>query len=154
MTTSSVPRTPTGVSHGIFAIIRVNGPKIVFTPDRFPSCEAIASPPSIGTAPPRTTYLTPMNTEVHLADTPTHRMAYVGSLDAPDAQMTFSRAGEGMIIIDHTEVSDRLRGQGMGRKLLDRLVTFARENQLKVIPLCPFAKSVFDKDASIGDVLR
>lgn len=95
-----------------------------------------------------------MNTDVHLADTPTHRMAYVGSLDAPDAQMTFSRAGEGMIIIDHTEVSDRLRGQGVGRKLLDRLVTFARENQLKVIPLCPFAKSVFDKDASIGDVLR
>ena len=95
-----------------------------------------------------------MNTDVHLADTPDHRMAYVGSLDAPDAQMTFSRAGEGMIIIDHTEVSDRLRGQGVGRRLLDRLVAFARREQLKVLPLCPFAKSIFDKDASIGDVLR
>ncbi|MBZ0361921.1 N-acetyltransferase, partial [Acinetobacter baumannii] len=25
---------------------------------------------------------------------------------------------------------------------------------VKVIPLCPYAKSVFDKDPSIGDVLR
>ena len=95
-----------------------------------------------------------MSTDVQLADTPQHRMAYVGDLSAPDAQMTFSRAGSGMIIIDHTEVNESLRGQGVGRKLLDRLVAFAREEKLKVIALCPYAKSVFDKDASIRDVLR
>ena len=95
-----------------------------------------------------------MNTDIHLTDTPNHRMAYVGDLDAPEAQMTFSRAGTGMIIIDHTEVGEHLRGQGVGRKLLDRLIAFAREEKLKVIPLCPYAKSVFDKDVSIRDVLR
>ena len=95
-----------------------------------------------------------MNTDIHLTDTSDHRMAYLGPLDAPEAQMTFSRAGTGMIIIDHTEVGEQLRGQGVGRQLLDRLVAFAREEKLKVIPLCPYAKSVFDKDASIRDVLR
>jgi predicted GNAT family acetyltransferase len=37
---------------------------------------------------------------------------------------------------------------------LDELIAFVRERQVKVIPLCPFAKSVFDKDPSIRDVLK
>ncbi len=69
------------------------------------------------------------------------------------AAMEFTMAGETKMIIDHTEVDDRLRGQGAGRQLLNRLVEHVRENGIKVIPLCPFAKSVFDKDESIRDVL-
>ena len=59
-----------------------------------------------------------------------------------------------LLIIDHTDVNDQFRGQGLGRKLLNELVTFARSRNIKVIPLCPFAKSVFDKDLSILDVLK
>ena len=33
------------------------------------------------------------------------------------------------------------------------IVKFARENNIKIIPLCPFAKSVFDRTESIRDVL-
>ncbi|MBS5992824.1 MAG: N-acetyltransferase, partial [Acinetobacter baumannii] len=57
-------------------------------------------------------------------------------------------------IIDATDVNENYRGQGVGRQLLDALVAFVREKDVKVIPLCPYAKSVFDKDPSIGDVLR
>ncbi|HFF4898851.1 TPA: GNAT family N-acetyltransferase, partial [Acinetobacter baumannii] len=59
-----------------------------------------------------------------------------------------------MLIIDATDVNENYRGQGVGRQLLDALVAFVREKDVKVIPLCPYAKSVFDKDPSIGDVLR
>ena len=59
-----------------------------------------------------------------------------------------------LLIIDHTDVNDQFRGQGLGRKLLNELVAFARGRNIKVIPLCPFAKSVFDKDLSIHDVLK
>ncbi len=69
------------------------------------------------------------------------------------AVMEFTMAGENKMIIDHTEVDDRLRGQGAGKKLLSRLVEYVRERGVKVIPLCPFAKSVFQKDESIRDVL-
>ncbi|HAV4869122.1 GNAT family N-acetyltransferase, partial [Acinetobacter baumannii] len=62
--------------------------------------------------------------------------------------------GESMLIIDATDVNENYRGQGVGRQLLDALVAFVREKDVKVIPLCPYAKSVFDKDPSIGDVLR
>ena len=70
------------------------------------------------------------------------------------AEMTYSWAGEDKFIIDHTDVSDTLRGQGIGRHLLDAAVNFAREKQVKIIPFCPYAKSVFDKNSTLHDVLR
>lgn len=70
------------------------------------------------------------------------------------AEMTYSKAGAGLIIIDHTEVSDALRGTGSGKKLVMAAVEHARENNLKILPLCPFAKAVFDKTEAIRDVLK
>ena len=80
--------------------------------------------------------------------------AYIKNDENTIAEMTFSKAGDQLLIIDHTEVDESMKGRGLGRKLLKKMVAHARENQLKVLPLCPFAKSVFDKDASIRDVLR
>ena len=69
------------------------------------------------------------------------------------AEMTYSRTNATMIIIDHTEVDESLRGEGVGRQLLDALIAWARETGTKVLPLCPFAKAQFGKDAAIRDVL-
>ena len=69
------------------------------------------------------------------------------------AEMTYTMAGPEIMIIDHTEVSDKLAGKGVGKQLVHHGVEFARTNHLKVIPLCPFAKGVFDKVAAYGDVL-
>jgi predicted GNAT family acetyltransferase len=65
----------------------------------------------------------------------------------------YTSAGESKIILDHTEVDDAYRGQSIGKKILMFIVEFARENNIKIIPLCPYAKSVFDKTESIRDVL-
>lgn len=62
-------------------------------------------------------------------------------------------AGPGKFIIDHTEVSADFTGQGVGKKLVMAAVDYARENKIKILPLCPFAKSVFDKTPEIQDVL-
>lgn len=69
------------------------------------------------------------------------------------AEMTYSKAGKDLIIIDHTEVSDELRGKSAGLKLVMAAVDFARTAKIKILPLCPFAKSVFDKKAELRDVL-
>lgn len=69
------------------------------------------------------------------------------------ATMTYSRANESLIIIDHTDVHPSLAGQGVGRVLLDALVAWARTSKTKVMPLCPYATAQFNKDASIRDVL-
>jgi len=68
-------------------------------------------------------------------------------------EMTYSKAGENLIIIDHTEVDSTFGGQGVGKKMLLAAVDFARKNKVKILPLCPFAKASFDKDISIQDVL-
>jgi predicted GNAT family acetyltransferase len=69
------------------------------------------------------------------------------------AQMTYSRAGDDLIIIDHTEVHDALQGHGVARRLLDTAVAWARATKTRVIATCPYAKAQFDRDPSIRDVL-
>jgi uncharacterized protein len=68
------------------------------------------------------------------------------------AVMSYTVAGS-RVIIDHTDVDDRLRGQGAGKQLVRAAVEWARAEQRKLMPLCPFAKSVFDKTADYQDVL-
>ena len=70
-----------------------------------------------------------------------------------EAMMTFVFAGDDKIIIDHTEVNPGNEGKGFGKKMVAKAVEYARENSIKIIPLCPFAKSVFDKVPEFRDVL-
>lgn len=69
------------------------------------------------------------------------------------AEMTYTFAGETKFIIDHTEVDESQAGKGLGKLLLKAAVEFARDGQLKIMPLCPYAKSVFDKTTDYADVL-
>lgn len=92
--------------------------------------------------------------EVKLKESDNKGAAYIGDVAKPDATMTYSIVSEDILIIDHTEVSDFLRGQGAGRKLLDALVDKARKQNMKISPLCPYAKSVFDKVSTIRDTLK
>lgn len=69
-------------------------------------------------------------------------------------EMTYSLSGE-IMIIDHTEADDRLKGMSAGLKMLQAAVAWARQEKLKIVPLCPFTKSVFDKrHAEYEDVLK
>lgn len=78
---------------------------------------------------------------------------YVGQDGAMLAEMVYTKPSEDKMIIEHTEVDDSLAGKGVGKQLLNAAVDYARKNNMKIIPLCPFAKSVFDKVAEIRDVL-
>jgi predicted GNAT family acetyltransferase len=69
------------------------------------------------------------------------------------AEMTYVWAGSDRIIIEHTEVDEVLKGKGVGKQLVEKAVEFARMKGIKIIPLCPFAKSVFDKVKELRDVL-
>lgn len=81
-------------------------------------------------------------------------MFYVAEETEPLAEMTYTMAAANKMIIDHTEVSDELRGKNVGYQLVHTAVEYARANNIKIIPLCPFARSVFNKKSEFGDVLN
>lgn len=62
-----------------------------------------------------------------------------------EAEITYTYAGKDKIIIDHTEVSDKLKGQSIGYKLINAAVDFARANNIKIKPLCTYVAAVFKK---------
>lgn len=68
-------------------------------------------------------------------------------------EMTYSWAGKDKFIIDHTEVEERFGGMGVGKIIFESAVAYAREKQVKIMPLCPFAASMFKKSDAYKDVL-
>ena len=74
--------------------------------------------------------------------------------DGPEAELTFSRASEKLIIIDHTGVPDAYRGQKVGVALVARAVEDARKGGYKILPLCPFAAAQFRRHTDWADVLN
>lgn len=71
------------------------------------------------------------------------------------ATMHYVHTGATMIIIDHTEVDDSLQGKGVGKKLLNAIVDYARSNTYKVLATCPYARAQFEKNPEqYSDVVR
>ncbi len=61
------------------------------------------------------------------------------------AEMVYTMPSNDTMIIEHTEVSESLKGQNIGKMLVKNAVEFARKNNIKIIPLCPFTLSVFKR---------
>lgn len=91
--------------------------------------------------------------EIKLEDSGTKGRYVLRGPDGAEAEMTFTRIGERKIIIDHTGVPDAFRGQGAGLRLVTRAVEDARAAGKKIIPLCPFAASQFQRHKEWADVL-
>ena len=80
---------------------------------------------------------------------------YVAHVEGkPDAEMTYSKAGEKILIIDHTGVPDELGGMGVGKALVEYMVHDVRARGLKVIPLCPFTNDTLRKHPEWQDILK
>jgi hypothetical protein len=77
---------------------------------------------------------------------------YIEINGVKEAEITYSVAGTDRIIIDHTEVGESLRGHGAGKKLVLASVDWARENKVRILPLCPYARSLFAKTPELKDV--
>ncbi len=58
------------------------------------------------------------------------------------------------MVIDHTAVDRAYEGRGFGRELIMAGGGYAREHHIKIIPLCPFAKNIFDDTPELADVLE
>jgi predicted GNAT family acetyltransferase len=80
-------------------------------------------------------------------------MFYVEENGNTLAELVYSIPSADKIIIEHTEVDDSLGGKGIGKQLVEAARDHARLNNIKIIPLCSFTKSVFEKELDWQDVL-
>jgi predicted GNAT family acetyltransferase len=81
-------------------------------------------------------------------------LLYIEKNEVVSAEMTYSKAGKSLIVIDHTEVNELFKGIGLGLILVEAAVNYARINEIKIMPLCPFAKAMFKKHPEFKDVLK
>jgi uncharacterized protein len=69
-------------------------------------------------------------------------------------QMTFYFPEPNVMLIDHAEVDFEYNGKGYARQMVAYAINYARENNLKIIPICPYVKSEFAKNEAYSDVLK
>ena len=91
--------------------------------------------------------------EVYLTENESKGSFYTMENDEKIGEMTFSKAGKDRIIIDHTDVAEDWKGFGVGEAMVIEAVRVARERKISIIPLCVFARSVFEKNLELRDVL-
>ena len=80
-------------------------------------------------------------------------MFFVGQSGSILAELVYSLPSAEKMIIEHTEVDDSLQGHGIGKELVETAVQYARAHNIKIVPLCPFAKSLFDETPAWADTL-
>lgn len=70
------------------------------------------------------------------------------------AYVTFPKLNDNTVIINHTVVDSSLRGQGIASLLMEEVVKYLKEFNLKVRPSCSYAAMWFEKHPEYNDLLE
>ncbi len=83
----------------------------------------------------------------------TKGMFYIEQDGKKVAEMIYTMPSPEKMIVEHTEVDEILKGKNIGKQLVHHMGEYARSHNIKVIPLCPFTKSVIDRTPEYSDIL-
>jgi len=79
---------------------------------------------------------------------------YVGDSEKkPLAEIIFHYTGDKIIEIDSAFVSGPLRGHNIAVQILDELADWARNKDIKIVPVCPYIKQKMLSSDDYKDVL-
>ena len=76
--------------------------------------------------------------------------AYDGDKQIGECHFTFV---EGRLIISRTDVDLGYEGQGIGKRLIQAVVDYARSEEIKIFPMCVYARKVMLSNSDYADVL-
>ena len=74
------------------------------------------------------------------------------TLGRPTAYAKYQLAGD-MIVIEHIEVPEALEGRGLAGGIVGVALDCVRMQNLKVLPICPFAKRFIGRHREYQDLL-
>lgn len=78
---------------------------------------------------------------------------YRNEQDEKLAYLTYETLSDTVVEATHTVVSETLRGQGIGKKLVTYFLDDMKKQQLKVVPTCWYVKKVMEENDSYHDLL-
>lgn len=70
---------------------------------------------------------------------------YIAKGEKELGEMTIGIKGSTMTVY-HTGVVPEAEGQGLAKMMLEAMVAYARENSLKVVPLCSYVHAQFKRN--------
>lgn len=93
-----------------------------------------------------------MSEEIKHKESDRRGMFYMEDDKGITSELTYTIKDNGIMLIDHTETRPELEGRGLATRLVEKSVEFAREQNMKIDPLCPFAEVQFDQNKKYADV--
>ena len=68
----------------------------------------------------------------------THRHQFEMETDGKRSVIVYENVDDETLALVHTEVDPSLEGQGVGSKLVEGVLQYIEQNNLKIVSLCPF----------------
>ncbi len=93
-----------------------------------------------------------MSGEIKHKESDRRGMFYMENENGIISELTYTHENNGILIIDHTQTKPELEGRGLAAQLVKSIVEYARKNNFKIDPLCPYAEIQFDQNKDYGDV--
>lgn len=84
---------------------------------------------------------------------PTRGRYYIALAPGAEAEMTYSKTGDGPMIIDHTGVPREYEGRGIAAQLVKASIEDARTQGFKIHPVCPYVVAQFKRHPEWSDLL-
>lgn len=82
-------------------------------------------------------------------------MFFVGEDELnPEAYVSYKVDDDGDLIIDSTEVANQLSGQGVGSTLVNMVIEYAKDEEKKIVPECPFARAVMEREEDTKKMIK
>lgn len=69
-------------------------------------------------------------------------------------EVTYTRDGDKVLVINHTGVDPANRGKGIAEELVRQVAEKAKNEGLKVEPVCSFAQKEFERKSEYKEVLK
>jgi predicted GNAT family acetyltransferase len=92
--------------------------------------------------------------QVTIRDNPErHRFEAVDESGVVAGFAAYRRSGDA-VVLTHTEVDDAFEGHGVGSRLAGGALDALREQEVRVVPSCPFISAYIEDHQEYADLVR
>ncbi|SFV37545.1 hypothetical protein SAMN05216456_2978 [Devosia crocina] len=84
---------------------------------------------------------------------PTRGRYVIDLAPGAEAEMTYSKDGNGPMVITHTGVPPAFEGRGIAARLVNAAIADARDQGFKITPVCSYVVAQFRRHPEWSDLL-